>query len=235
MRPGFINSFRPANFGQFVPTQYKWTLDQTSGPWSDAWNGSVLTATGSVTPNVVGKIDRAVTFAGGYLDSTILTTGPFSWNLWARRNANATADQFQYLMDNLNEAAPPSSGGGGTILLIDDDSSYRPFLTGAHSNLFANPGTSMTLGVWRMVTVTWSGTTLRLWVDNVLQTDSAATTQLVSSYPIRLGSSSRSGRFFAPSNVSIDDVRIYPYVLSPAQIAAIFSGGNAGASVDPVP
>ena len=116
-------------------------------------------------------------------------------------------------------------GGAFSYLLAVDavgDDKIR-FVVNTGSNGIADGTTSMTVGTWHLMTGTYDGTTVRVYLDGVEDGTTAKTGNISSTTaPVRIGVGS--GAFDEqPADASVEDVRIYDRVLSPDEILTIFN------------
>ena len=81
------------------------------------------------------------------------------------------------------------------------------------------------IGAWRMLTVTWDGAQLRLYVQGVLRSSTPYSfARLDTPYAFQIGTDS-GGRL--PINVRIDDLQAYNRALSPSDLQALMSDAGA--------
>ena len=89
----------------------------------------------------------------------------------------------------------------------------------------AGGGTVLTTGVWYQIAGTFDGSTVKTYVNGVLDRQVSASGILSSTtYAIDLGKTADgTNNYF---NGLIDDARVYNRALSAAQLAALYNGGK---------
>ncbi|MBI2176296.1 phage tail protein [Candidatus Woesearchaeota archaeon] len=113
------------------------------------------------------------------------------------------------------------SGGIGTT--IGDGTAWNPVISTIG---LPYPGW---LGWGRHVAMTYDGTTLKLYIDGVLQgSNQVSNAQLATGRDINLGASWNSGSFASFFTGLIDEVEIYDRALSMSEIQAIYNAGSSG-------
>lgn len=124
---------------------------------------------------------------------------------------------------------------------VDDQVNVSTFVLGIGSaggvyfGLFRNnPGqqfidgrTSLTFGAWNHVAGVWDGTSMRVFLDGVMQPETSFISPplTASTVPLRLGRGDTSTYLFAGQ---LDEVTLYNRPLSTSEIAGIYAAGHAG-------
>src|SRR5262249_14256211 len=103
-------------------------------------------------------------------------------------------------------------------------------LGNANTNVEVRSNAVIPLNEFTHVAGTYDGTTMRLYVNGVL--DSSATTTLgplqITSTPLIIGSSQRNGVEQTFFQGLVDEVEIFNRALTPDEILAIYSAGSSG-------
>ncbi len=199
----------------------EWKLDQSIGSSAPdtSTNGNTgnLGAGSSAPKWVAGKFGNALKFDGvdDYVSTTTIThnigTGDFTWSAWIKLNS-------------LN-----GSPSGDTIF---SNGSYSPWFgiantTGrvviywAGANTFTN---SITAGSWNYVVLKRQGSTISSYINGVLD---PTTFTIATSMANAVGYMGTSGSSITQdlTNGLVDQVRIYNYARTPAQIAWEYNKG----------
>ena len=114
---------------------------------------------------------------------------------------------------------------------------YAPDLTmnftvedAAGTQVNANSGVSLSLNAWHFIVGTYDGTTVSLYVDGQLAGTAPLTGPIQdNSSTTSIGTKFADGTTFYSFNGRVDDVGIYNRALTPAELQAIYNGGEAGA------
>ncbi len=88
-----------------------------------------------------------------------------------------------------------------------------------------------TNGVWQLITGSYDGTTLKIYINGVLQGNKAATTTIPLNN-IALGVGSQDDGFHS-MNGAIDDARVYRRALSEGEVLTLFKGDSPATNVSP--
>ena len=206
-----------------------WKLDETSGTSASdsSGNGMTGTLTGAgftfSANTTTGKIGKALVFAGSkYI--TIPTINPypngFSFTAWFK--TSSTADQEIIANKNNDFWTLRYSGAtwGGVNFVVYVNSTYYQAYS-ANANASAN-------GNWHFAVGTYDNETARCYVDAVEASNSPNTS------PSGLITNSSQGAYIGihsngssnPFVGSLDDIRIYNRVLTPAEILALYNAAN---------
>ncbi|NOT58188.1 MAG: LamG domain-containing protein [Deltaproteobacteria bacterium] len=155
---------------------------------------------------VAGRFGNALSFDGSNDYATIGDvdlTGPFTISMWALPknigsgcHGSAVMKQYDYGLEVCNGNMYGQVGGGGS--------------SWAASTSYIIPQAN----VWSHYTLTYDGTTARLYVNAALRS-SAAGTHVTNNEPLMIGAWTTASEFFAGL---IDEVRIYNRALTPAEI-----------------
>jgi len=251
-----VPSGNPAGYATTVlsasPSSY-WRLDGTGTTAADSSpHGADGTLVGGVTTGATGALagDTAVSLDGssGYVSAANSSAAgtAFTESAWFRTTTLSGGDILGFA---------GSATGAGTVndrvVYLDDDGQlataiHTPPPSGGHTGpppmptLVRTP-TTFNDGVWHQVVVTYSGTTLSLYVDGALIGTATGTQSATGSGYLRAGYTDLSsfnavfgtnitGRTSPNSyhlNGSVDEVAGYPTALSATQVRAQFTAGLA--------
>ncbi len=210
----------------------EWGMNEGSGSsiYDSSTNAYTLTATG--TTIVSGKTGKGRDFNGSsdYLTAaaTVTPTGAKTISFWI--NGPGTSGDRAYLNNN----SCSDSNSGLCFWSTDLDNKMRVQLTKGTAGVpnFSIVGaTELNNDKWHLVTLTWDGTTgsnaAKLYIDAKVDTTATAatTTDNTPTSNLRLGAKSGGSPGWYYSDL-IDQVRVYNYVRSPAQIAWEYSRGE---------
>jgi hypothetical protein len=100
--------------------------------------------------------------------------------------------------------------------------------TGSASWVFAETNSALTLNQWYYIVGVWDGTTIKMYVNGVLQTTTGSGSTIV----YNTGKNDFIGLYGHPVNDhywtgQMDDVRIYNYALTPSQMRVVMNQGAA--------
>ena len=157
-----------------------------------------------------------MTISGGYLlaDTSNLPSGnaPWSISLWMRNTgsfgSNSDAHAVAYGSSNSTQAVFVGLHNNGNIYI----SIHSTVDLDSNGNAIAS---------WRHTVVTFSGSTLRLWVDGVWCSEGVASATNIVPNMFKIGGHMSSGGF--EFNGSIAAVRVYDCVLSGDEIKTLAS------------
>ena len=193
-----------------------WKLDERSGTTAaDATgNGYTLTATGASPFPGSGEINGGGAFTGSnYLTgpfSQLTGAAPRTMSVWFRTTSTVASDWLAYgtaSTGNLSELGLNSSGLG--------------FIGYGSNVLVASSG--YLDGNWHMLTATYDGTTVGVYVDGSLKS-SAAKTLATASSAVSLGAfaAQPSGAFTG----ALDEAGIWSRALSAAEVMNLYASGG---------
>jgi len=220
------------------PVAY-WRLDESSGTaMIDSYNLNNGVYSGAVTQGTAGLIfggaDASATFnSGATINGTAtvpfnasLNPSTFTVEFWA--NPLTTTVGGQYVVA-LQDRAAPGSPRRGYAVQYDNITSYSwDFTIGTNATLFtsiSSPPPRVKAGTLYHVVASYDGTTARLYVNGTLVNSLAAPYQPATN-ATDLTIASRNGNNY--TRAVLDDVALYNYALSPAQVANHYALGRSG-------
>ena len=192
--------------------------DYSGNNATGSWNG---TATGTFGYYAGGKIGNYAGAFDGVSTFTSISSGSSAFNLtnavtmvaWVKMTTGGADEKViskrpSYVLTVFNTNIPE------TEVFISTASNDDRGVAG---------GTTMATGTWYQVAGTYDGTTIKTYVNGVLDRQLAASGNMDTvTYPLTLGRSADTA--VAYWNGLIDDARVYNRVLSAAEIAALFNG-----------
>jgi len=214
-----IEAVAPNPAGLMALYEFENNANDTSGNGNDAtlYNGPTYAA---------GQIGQAISLDGvddlvdcGY-DATLNITGAVTVSAWINVTTGARDQKVAGNQDG-------STGGYKMGVYSDNKVEFevRNPLNQSTNNRSVGGGTVLTTGVWYHVAGVYSqGNYIRTYVNGKLDRELVTTAKLgLSSGPLRLGREPMSlGSFFSGK---LDDVRVYNYALSPAEIMSLAGAG----------
>ncbi len=225
-----------------------WKLD-VAAPYADAEGTNTLTPFGDLglpTTGVAGQIDEAVNFDssadpnGQYLEApyaVALNPANFTVSAWAKVDAGSTGHRAVL---SVRDEAP---GTEGYVLYAEPGNRWQLYAgTGTEASWSILTGGSVVEDTWMMVTATFEATGSEvnggLTGEYILYVNGAAVSSASGDHApnaaqgvlIGAGSNQTDPRnfFFAGD---VDDVRIYSKVLTPLEVATLYTDGDPTGSV----
>jgi len=206
------------NFGLVAEYKFENGAQDTSG---NNYNGII----NGVTSAVGGKVDTAaINFTGGD-DSYVEIPNPlgndFSISFWLNTTATGGTGQWWAGIGLVDGEVPGATNDFGVSLV----GTNAGFGIGNPDTTIAST-TAVNDGYWHHIVATRSGTTgaMQLYVDGVLQaTGTASIATRSTPVSLHIGNLQSGFNFLAGS---IDEVRLYNYVVSPATVTQLYSLGS---------
>lgn len=195
------------------------TIDISGGGGNGTWSGTQVGTSGYYSPGKVGP--WAGTFDGNSTDIAI----PADASLQTVSSTGSIAAWINYSTSTTGETAIMDLGGTGSnglILLAGQTSNIPALGFGAVAgNQQLSSGVVLPSGTWYFVTATWASTGGKIYINGVLEnSDSAVPSILLNATTMYIGSNMGT-RYYMPG--MIDDLRVYNYALSAAQVQALYA------------
>lgn len=194
-------------------------LDETSiGGVVDSFGSTNLVNTG-ITINQIGKIGQSyqATAASQYLNSTSFTsiTSNISFNLWVYRTTTGVGTYPSLI----STGSYGTNSGMGVFINPAGDIGWIINQDYNHWSSLSN----ISLNTWTMVTVTYDGSNVKIYLNGVLKRTDAKTGSIGSTNLLRLFSRQENDGTFIGK---IDEPAIYNTALTQAQIDILYNSGT---------
>ncbi len=199
---------------------------------------TTVNASGTVTCQNDGKVGRAINFTGvnGVLNASragTVTPTAFSFVAWVKPGAVGTTEEV-FLAGGANSATSwffyTDTYGGASYQRIR----YR-FHNGTESGP-ADSGVSLTNNTWAFWSVTYDGTTSKLYKDGVLvynETNASAALRTVNN-SFFIGGAFNGGTFTSQVNGAMDEVGVWWRALTADEITLLYNGGAGRSAIGSV-
>jgi hypothetical protein len=208
-----------------------WTMDANdiNGTTMYDKSGNNKNAVLAASPGTVaGQIRQAMRFNGStqYASSTIATPAPITVSLWFKAND----------LDNNDTLIAKNRGGSNPLFLFQFASSKLQLWT---MNTVTSAGaTTLQTGRWYHAAFTYDNNNNRVIYLNGVQDGSTNTATVwtdVANQSLQMaGWDAGGGAFTYPYNGSIDDVRVYNYVMSAQEVANLYNAAKQDYVTAPV-
>ncbi len=201
-----------------------WKLDELSGSQStdSSGNGTV----GALVNNPTwtsGKVNGSLSFDGvdDYVnlgDSSVLESTSFTVSAWVKRSGNQN-DWVKILNKGRGDAAPYASYKMEFNSSSDTVVNFHVGFTDGTAAIVQNQ-TPLADNVWTLLTGTFDGTTLRMYVNGTLESTNVIGSKTVNfdTVPLTLGGYAGWGYFKG----NVDEVRLYNRALSDSEVSSIY-------------
>jgi len=224
-----------------------WKMDEGAGATTaDATgNGNTGTRSGTTLPTWVttGKINDALTFSGGATGTTasyvsvpdvasLRLAGSWTASVWINLSSLPGAGV------GLSALARTSTAGDQNYGIYIDNGNSTPATSPSFAIIFGAVGGSLyyayaptlaiSTGTWYLVTGTWDGTTLTLYVNgaSVASSVPAGVPSSATGPGLYIGGDPCCSTDYFPG--TIDDARIYNRALSAAEVGQLYGGSSCG-------
>ena len=219
-----VNSQSPAAFWRFQDTAGT-TLTDYSG------NGRNGVSVGSPTKGTIGPIqDEGATpsycwdfngssqYATVAYSSALNPSGSFTVAGWVRRDVDTGAQEFIVDSRNLGDTL------GYALRVTASDKLELRLGDGAAASVITG-ATSLAVGTWYHVAATFDGSTGRVYVNGVLDGSGADAYSPNTGQQLTIGCRGDITLYF---NGAIDDLAVFPSVLSTAYLLELYNQGTSG-------
>ena len=184
-------------------------------------HGNTGTLSGTTLPTwTAGKLGQALKFNGStsYVTASNVSVGnSFTASAWVKAAAWPQINGTRILEAN-------GAGRGNTFGLVIANGATG--VSSAVNNTLPATGVALTAGVWKLVTVTYDGTTEFLYANGALISSKAVTTAGAGSHTMGIGTRGNTPGTLV-WNGTIDDVRIYNRALSAQEVKQLYQSGTA--------
>lgn len=205
-----------------------WRLDGAGATDSDSSgygnDGSDVNEVSHQVPGALaGTDDTAVRLDGGYVNvpnsPSVALDGSFTLEAWFK---TTTSGQQQAIIERYDHPWP-----NGEVVRIGSDNHLHGYVNSATETVGVRGSSSVTPDVWHHVAVTCDGTTLKVYLDGLL--DGTTKTKALpgaGSGDLRLGA--RGDDAGLRLQGGLDEAAVYPTALSPGQIRSHYLAGVIG-------
>jgi hypothetical protein len=207
-----------------APIAY-WRMDERSGQTTNDISGNNYTlifgsdgSTESTDPSWIrpGKHNYGISFDG---NDDFLQTGSSVFN----PNADHSVNMWIYLNDTDTDSTFISKSAGAYAVYFGSSGQITVCLDSSCANNATSTNSAVSTGVWHHLAYTNTSTTVNIYVDGIdITSDGTTGTRASNANGLYLGNYS-AGTFGL--NGIIDEVKIYSYARTPAQIAWDFNRG----------
>jgi len=213
------------------------------GTTSDGMNAATVSTTGTITYDTGARGLRsaffsnqanlsAPTYANNYITSTYTLPTTFTASLWLKPLDITTAPRGSTLFSTNSATTNVSNAVSIYFGAASGDSGLKCAFNNIANSANGNTGYPLTVGVWFHTAVTYNNGTLIHYVNGTAYGNTITSTAYISGF--QLGSARDNGGPF-PYYGYIDDVRLYNYVLSAAQISNLYASyGHPYAAYPPI-
>jgi hypothetical protein len=204
-----------------------WKFDEAEGSTADDSSSNKFTGTLAGNPQwqpTAGKIDGGLEFDGDgdYIecgsDEGLNITGGVTIAAWIKLSKSTIDQKIAGNQDNVS--------GGYKLSIFSDKAEFEVRDSGnlLRNNRFVDGGTILQPDVWYHIVGTYSqGESIKTYVNAKLDREQETTCILAASEgPLKIGCEPFNGG--CQYNGLMDDLRIYNYPLSQAEITALYSG-----------
>lgn len=182
---------------------------------------------------LLGDPDAAVDLAGtGYitLPTGLAPTGnnPFTWELWVNLDQPAPTEGYAVVVANMI--------GNPQSVAVDIFPNYLQFYGYDPAGvLWCDMGTAPAVldPGWHHVAATYDGNIASLYLDGTLAASQPAAVHAGLAAPSQFDVGAFPGSTFAPLDAKVDELAVYTYALSAAQIATHYNLGGFAYQVQP--
>jgi len=231
------NRWRMAAMVQETPDAF-WRLGDQTGlvATDDTLNGYDGTINGGVTLKVDGwpsDGDDAMTFNGttGYIEVPDNAALSYISRFTIMASFKTTYNVFQVIVNKT-----VSTSGSGWSLGLNADGSIRTWIYNGNVPVVDTNSGAFTYrdGAWHQVIVTWDGTTtangFNIYVDGGLVKQATAANLVPGqpAVPVRIGQ--YSDNTTAPFNGTLDEIALYSYTFTAAQVTRMYTARTATTS-----
>jgi len=176
---------------------------------------------GSAAGEFDGADDKMTSTATGFDGLTAITVAA-----WVYAD---TKGDYEHIIAKGNIANAIGEHSWGFIFMTGDSTAKLIWrVSNGTSEPLIESDASFPTGQWVHIIGTWDGTTIKMYIDNVLQTATDSLTGTMSdindtTYPMRLGSSANVGQYF---DGKLDEVAIWNREITAAERSQVFNSGT---------
>jgi hypothetical protein len=171
-----------------------------------------------------GKIGNAAVFDGtNWMDvpSENLGVNACSYSCWINTSTVGNQNNFLGIWDGSSDSVLMATNQGSLEVGINTTDSGNVFPFGWNQT-----GPAICDGQWHFVTMTYSGSQLKVYVDGNLVSTTEATGSIISNTGFKIGKTDQTSYGNSPLVGSIDAVGIWNRALSDAEVAELYNNGT---------
>jgi hypothetical protein len=215
----------------------EYRFDESSPGTANDSSGNNLNGTlnGGVTVGGSGKVCSSYNFNGtnafvSVPNTALLNQSKVTVMAWVR-HAAATIKSWEAILAKGDSAYRLHLNGGCSINSPNISNGLSFGINSGCSTADADSGTVPVAGTWYHVAGTYDGTTIKIYVNGVLQASGAYAGAINSNtFPLDIGENSQqTGRYWSGD---IDEVKVFGTALTAAQISTGYTNENAGKNWD---
>ena len=175
----------------------------------------------------IGKFGSAINFDGNdeYAQTTsnsgISGNSPFSVSLWSKVADTGSEDWWTNYA--LGLGVHTESEKSFNIAIIKNQVQFQSYLVNDLGSYL--PGSNFN-GTWIHVEATYDGTDVRMYINGILVDTTSWGTANLTNAPVTISAAGTGGGYTSPYKGILDDIKVYNYARSPAQVAWDFNQGK---------
>lgn len=204
-----------------------WPLDEGSGTQVADVSGNGNTGTGATIgwTSAGCILGKCITAAPGNTtisipsNASLMLGATFTLVNWVKINTAIPASSWpvSFGAGNTHVGYGFRSQSNGTNWMFEYGNDY-PACAGVWTN---NGGLNLGTGAWHFLSVTYDGTSIKVYLDGVLKTNSGFNKGFCPTFPMYIGNIST-----APGTFMVDEPRIYSRALSASEITAMYAAAK---------
>jgi len=217
----------PGSTDHCAPPVGEWKFDEGVGTTAYDTSGNNYSGLISGALWQTGKIGKAMVFDGSndYIEPPIVLndTSAFTINAWVKGVSGPSAEGgWGYIV---HRGAATSIGNSIYWIGVNLSGNYAAAVNGNYSQ--GDTGILANKNIWRFISLSYDGSSQKIYIDGQLKTSYTLGSITNSTVSNRLGfGSTPISSTYRPFDGSIDQVRIYNYARTPAQIAYDYNKGE---------
>ena len=188
------------------------------GGWPPPTIAPYSGSSGGATANtwaVKGKMGQAMSFNG----STDYVAMASSSEITSNLSQISISAWIKIKTSGVWQGIVGAHGANGYHFQIQNDNHLQLYIYGPNASAVGSTDLSSYVGKWVHVVGTYDGSTIKVYVNGVLDGSTPATGAIANATDMRVGDTYDDTRFFLGA---IDDVRIYNVALTSAQVAQLY-------------
>ena len=206
------------------------TYDTTSSGSSVCPNTSTQTvdiALAGIANNYSMSFDGSDDYIDVGDNNSLNPTSQLTLSVWVKKIGSGTGST-----PAVYSSSKSSSNNGGFLITLHPTSSRFQFYvdtTGSGGWVFIQNNINIVANQWYHIVSTWDGSNIKMYVDGVLQTNTASVSQIVYSIDISATIGKYATSYF---NGSIDEVAVWNTALTSTQVSEIYNATGTNLTKD---